>query len=237
MTSTVSYFAIVPAAGSGTRMQQAIPKQYLRIGGKAIIEHTINRLLDELRIDSVTVCLAENDRHWSELSIRHNARVQATVGGLTRAESVLNGLAAIADRAKSHDWVLVHDAVRPCLSQACLSSLIESVGDHSSGGILAVPSNDTLKLARSSGAHPTIEKTLDRSLIWQAQTPQMFRYGLLESALVTAMQENQAITDEASAMERAGNSVKLVKGEPTNIKITTVDDLLIAKLLIEKPVQ
>lgn len=232
-TKEINIWAIVPSAGSGQRMQQSIPKQYLELHGRAVIEHTLSTLLSEARINSVIVCIAENDPYWPKLDCAHESNVFYTRGGATRSRSVFNGIKALAEQANKQDWVLVHDAARPCLSQAMLSAFIDQLIDDEVGGILALPSNDTVKQATSSEAESKIECTLDRSRIWYAQTPQMFRYGLLKKALKRAIKKDADITDEASAMERAGYRPRLIPGERRNLKITQPDDLELANLLIE----
>lgn len=225
-------WAVVPSAGIGVRMRDSIPKQYLEIQGRAVIEHTIATLLAEECIRKITVCIAESDSFWSKLDIASNPRVSSTIGGATRAHSVLNGIKAISDKAQDNDWVLVHDAARPCLSQLLLGSFIEQLKANKVGGILAIPSNDTVKLAKSSDSGDTIEKTLDRKRVWYAQTPQMFRYGLLKEALQVALESGAEVTDEASAIEMMGHEPRLINGEVRNIKITQIDDLEMASLLM-----
>ena len=180
-------WAVIPSAGSGVRMNQPIPKQYLELQGMTVIEHTVATLLAEKRIQQVTVCIADKDEFWTKLDCAENRRVTSTVGGASRAQSVLNGIVAISKKAKLNDWVLVHDAARPCLSSQMLALMIDQLFDDEVGGILALPSNDTVKLvcdeAEADQTHKHIEKTLDRNQIWYAQTPQMFRYGLLREAL------------------------------------------------------
>lgn len=219
----------MPAAGIGERMQADLPKQYLKLARKTILEHSVDALLSESLIHSVTVCLNPQDTIFNTLSIADHPRVSTTLGGATRAQSVLNGLSALVNQAEAHDWVLVHDAARPCLSQTALRHLIDCVIEKDIGGILAIPARDTVKRSKVG---QTIDKTLDRSEIWLAQTPQMFRYSELESALSSALEQNLEITDEASAMEQAGHDVLLVEGEPSNLKVTTPQDLVLAKALI-----
>ncbi len=237
MSDSAKIFAIVPAAGVGSRMQSTTPKQYLRLAGRAVLDHSISGLLNPLDVQHLVVCLAIDDRYWNDLDAAQISRVSTTLGGETRAHSVLNGLSSLSSFAAKNDWVLVHDAARPCLSEAAVGRLVTELVDHKTGGILAVPARDTLKLARDQGNHPIVDKTLPREQIWQAQTPQMFRYGLLESALAEALSEPNSVTDEASAMERAGHEVRLVEGDQSNIKITTAEDVLIARSMLEKTVQ
>jgi len=231
-------WAIVPAAGTGQRMQAEIAKQYLMLNEKTILENTLDLLLANKQIQEIIVATAAEDKHWETLTCSSQQRIGTTVGGASRAESVYNGLVSLQERAHKQDWVLVHDAARPCLSSELLSSFIEQLQDDSVGGILAVRAKDTLKLANSSGS--SIDKTLDRSQIWQAQTPQMFRYGLLLDALeharnrikAPALGESFEITDEASAVEQIGYQPKLIEGDARNLKVTTPEDLQLAQFLL-----
>ncbi|MBL4671735.1 MAG: 2-C-methyl-D-erythritol 4-phosphate cytidylyltransferase [Arenicella sp.] len=243
--SKPTFWVVMPAAGSGSRMQESVPKQYLLINGSTIIEHTIKVFLDNHEIQKIMIPLAENDQRFSQLKIAKEQRVATTIGGSSRAHSVLNGLTALSTEGafsvaedshplvkdshplvKDSDWVLVHDAARPCLSSASLKHLIDSLRDDEVGGILAVQVKDTLKRVSKT---QTIMATVDRSDIWQAQTPQMFRYGLLKAALTSAIEQHVDITDEASALERLGYQPKLVAGDARNLKVTTPEDLALAE--------
>ena len=252
ISSKAKLWVVIPAAGSGSRMQESVPKQYLSINGSAIIEHTIKVFLDNHEIEKIIVPLADNDQRFSQLNVAKDHRVATTVGGSSRAHSVLNGLIALSAEGspsivedsqslvkdsqslvKDSDWVLVHDAARPCLSCASLKHLIDSLRDDDVGGILAVLAKDTLKRASKTQA---IMSTVDRSDIWQAQTPQMFRYGLLKAALTSAIEQHVDITDEASALEHLGYQPKLVVGDARNLKVTTPEDLALAEFLLRGPV-
>lgn len=215
-----------------------IPKQYLTLDDRSILDHSIDVLLQISEITSVVVCLAADDKLFEQTKAKSNDRIEHTTGGDTRAQSVVNGLLSISDVAAKDDWVLVHDAARPCLKVNTLQRLIAVAREDSVGAILAVPSNDTLKLAVQCGNNDAlswqIQSTLDRSCIWQAQTPQMFRYGSLLSALQQALQDQRPITDEASAMEYAGFFPRIVMSDPTNIKVTTEQDLLYASYLLKQ---
>ena len=228
----VKIWAVVPAAGSGHRMQSYIAKQYLKIGGQTVLELTLDLLLSHAAIAGLVVCLANDDDKWQGLACSDNPLVITAIGGDTRAQSVLNGLNVLVGRAASDDWVLVHDAARPCLKPSLLQTLISEVVQSADGGILAVPVKDTLKLSNQSNKE--IEKSLDRTNVWQAQTPQMFRFGALMEALASAISEKHIVTDEASAMELAGYYPLLIEGDAANIKITTPDDLTLAKFLINE---
>ncbi len=230
MSLSNKLWAIVPAAGVGSRMQREVPKQYLSVAGKTVIEHTLERLLECEQLEGIVVCLSPSDGRFPELAIAQRSAIETTLGGDTRAQSVLNGLAAIEGQVSEDDWVLVHDAARPCISSASIAHLLHQTKEDKVGGILALPAKDTLKQALADQA--VVSQTLDRSLVWQAQTPQMFRYGLLADSLRRALDLNVEITDEASALEWAGHRVKLIEGSARNIKITTPDDLALAEFLL-----
>jgi 2-C-methyl-D-erythritol 4-phosphate cytidylyltransferase len=221
------HFAIVPAAGSGSRFGAGRPKQYLDLLGRPLIYHTIAGLLASPAIDRVWVVLAPDDaewaRHdWSELGPRLET---LRCGGETRAASVRNGLQAAALVAADDDWVLVHDAARPCLSLDMIDALFAELANDPVGGILAVPVADTLKRA---DAAQRVAATEPREGLWQAQTPQMFRYGRLRAALENC----SAVTDEAGAIEALGLKPRLVRGDATNLKVTYPADLALAAMIL-----
>ena len=221
------HFAIVPAAGSGSRFGAGRPKQYLDLLGRPLIHHTLAALLASPAIDRVWVVLAPDDaewgRHdWSELGPRLET---LRCGGETRADSVRNGLQAAALVAAEDDWVLVHDAARPCLSLAMIDALFTELADDPVGGILAVPVADTLKRA---DAAQRVAATEPREGLWQAQTPQMFRYCRLRAALENC----SAVTDEAGAIEALGLKPRLVRGDATNLKVTFPADLALAAMIL-----
>ena len=221
------FHALVPAAGSGSRMGSPLPKQYLPLAGQPMIYHALATLHACADIATVFVVLAPDDElfHSYDWSALGNKLQPLYCGGATRAESVANGL--LASELEPDEWVLVHDAARPCLTQAHLGRLIAELRDDEVGGILAVPVADTLKRASSDNR---IAHTEDRNGLWQAQTPQMFRVGLLLQALQTAPQ----VTDEASAIEALGLHPKLVASETTNFKVTYPQDMQLAELLLNK---
>lgn len=221
-------FAIVPAAGSGSRMRSEQPKQYLPLLGQPLIRHTLGVLCDSPVIDRVYVVLSVGDQEWDrhDWSSFGNRLVPLFCGGASRADSVLNGLRAIADEASEGDWVLVHDAARPCLAPWHIEGLVRELMHDEVGGILAVPVADTLK--REDSTHH-IASTVPRDGLWQAQTPQMFRYVMLKRALETARQ----VTDEASAIEAMGLRPRLVRGDPTNLKVTFPLDLHLAEWILQ----
>lgn len=226
MPRPLRYIALIPAAGVGSRMEGELPKQYLRLGERTMLEHAIDALLAEARIDAVFVVVAPTDTRWHELGVDGERVEFLPVGGANRAESVRNGLIAIAARTGDDDRVLVHDAARPCLGIDALSRLIDDVGHDDSGGLLAVPLGDTLK----RGEDGRVGITLDRTSLWCAQTPQMFRVASLRAALAQAPIET--ITDEAMAMERAGHAPKLVPGSAANLKVTTAEDMVLARAIL-----
>ncbi|NMP17657.1 2-C-methyl-D-erythritol 4-phosphate cytidylyltransferase [Thalassotalea sp. Y01] len=228
LTSTpLGYTVVVPAAGVGSRMQQPLAKQYLQINGSSIIEHTLNRLLSCDKISQVIVVLSKNDQQFSKLAIASHPNVHTAVGGKERADSVLAGLQAMSEQ----DWVLVHDAARPCVSHDDIERLIEFCEQSQEGAILATPVRDTMKRANSSGQ---IAYTEERENMWHALTPQMFPHRLLIDALANGLAENAAITDEASALEYAGQSAHLVSGREDNIKITRPADLPLAAFILSQ---
>ncbi|MEW6131702.1 MAG: 2-C-methyl-D-erythritol 4-phosphate cytidylyltransferase [Pseudomonadota bacterium] len=221
------FFALVPAAGSGSRMGSELPKQYLPLCGRPLIEHTIRALAAHARIERVYVVLSPEDGRWEGHGIRHDKLSVLRCGGAARADSVLNGLKSIAGAISADDWVLVHDAARPCLRPEHLDRMLAELAEDEVGGILAVPVADTLKRA---GDDRRIAATVPREGLWQAQTPQMFRHGLLLKALEAA---GSAATDEASAIERMGLRPKLVEGDVRNLKVTYARDLELAALILE----
>jgi 2-C-methyl-D-erythritol 4-phosphate cytidylyltransferase len=221
------HYAIVPAAGSGSRFGGEKPKQYLDLLGRPLIYHTLAALTACPDIERVWVVLAPDDPWWPQYDWSGLGAKLETVrcGGATRAESVANGLQAAAMVATEDDWILVHDAARPCLSAAMLERLFVELADDPVGGILAVPVADTVKRA---DAEQRVAATEPRDSLWQAQTPQMFRYGQLQKSL-----ENEiSVTDEAGAIEAAGLKPKLVRGDSTNLKVTWPADLALAAMIL-----
>jgi 2-C-methyl-D-erythritol 4-phosphate cytidylyltransferase len=223
------YWAVVPAAGKGSRMRSNIPKQYLPLGAHTVLECTLERLLANEAIAGIVVAVSPGDETWAEISQRFDDRVFSTNGGAERVHSVLAGLEALASRADPDDWVLVHDAARPCLRAADLQKLIDELTPTTWGGILAMPVRDTLKRCAADGA---IETTVDRSALWHALTPQMFRLGQLAQALQSSLEAGRIVTDEAQAIEFVGGTPRVVEGHSDNIKITRPDDLPMAGLIL-----
>ncbi len=220
------HYAIVPAAGSGARFGAEKPKQYLDLLGRPLIFHTLAALTAHPAIERVWVVLAPDDPWWPRYDWSELGPKLETVrcGGATRAASVGNGLAAAA-MAADDDWILVHDAARPCLSRPMLDALFDQLADDPVGGILAVPVADTLKRADDQ---QRVAATEPRDGLWQAQTPQMFRYG----QLLAALKNHNAVTDEAGAIEALGLKPKLVRGDSTNLKVTFPADLALAAMIL-----
>lgn len=221
-------FGLIPAAGHGSRMGAALPKQYLTLQGRTVAEHTVRRLLACDRLERLVVVVAPDDQRWPALPVVAEPRVSTVPGGATRAESVLAGLRALADAADD-DWVLVHDMARPCVRLADIEKLMQACGHQ--GAILAVPVADTIKQANAAGR---IRATLPRSEIWRALTPQLFPIGALRQALELALAERRAITDEASALELLGWQPELVEGHADNIKVTWPADLPLAGFFLQQ---
>ncbi|MGR9100997.1 MAG: 2-C-methyl-D-erythritol 4-phosphate cytidylyltransferase [Gammaproteobacteria bacterium] len=230
MNSATKFWGVVPAAGVGKRMQADRPKQYLPLAGATVIEHTLRRLLEADVFEAVAVAVSSEDPYWPELEIADHPRILRAAGGRERADSVLSALQALRARADDGDWVLVHDAARPCLTVSDIRLLIDTLKDDAVGGILALASHDTLKNVEDS----RITQTIDRSRIWRALTPQMFRYGELKDALQDAADKGAVVTDEASSLELIGLKPKIVEGRPDNIKITRPEDLPLAEFYLEQ---
>ncbi|WJN58353.1 2-C-methyl-D-erythritol 4-phosphate cytidylyltransferase [Pseudomonas sp. SO81] len=218
-----AFWVVIPAAGIGSRMRADRPKQYLQLAGRTILEHSLNCFLDHPRLKGLVLSLAADDPFWPTLACANDPRICRAAGGAERADSVLAGLLQLLELgAEAEDWVLVHDAARPNLARSDLDQLLGELASDPVGGLLAVPARDTLKRA---GADGRVAETVDRSLIWQAYTPQMFRFAALHRALADALVAGVAITDEASALEWAGQAPKLVEGRADNLKITRPEDL------------
>ena len=225
------YWFIVPAAGIGQRMQADVPKQYLHLADSCVLEKTLTVLLSIKQVAGIIVALHPDDDHWPTLNIATHEKIQTVIGGAERSHSVLAALDAMRDFTDDNDWVLVHDAARPCVAPENIQHMITSLNSDPVGGILAIPASDTLKQVSQP---PAIEATLDRTHIWQAQTPQMFRNHLLRDSLQQALEKSQEITDEASAIEWMGYVPKVVEGRRDNIKITHPDDLWLAEMILQR---
>lgn len=225
--SSYNVWAIIPAAGAGQRMGLSTPKQYLKLGQYTILQHSLYAMASDSRIKAIMVALSKDDDYWQSPDLA--IPVHITEGGKERCDSVLNALQALSGMANDDDWVLVHDAARPCLNKEDLSRLIDCIDEGVVGAILASPVSDTIK---QEDGQQYIQQTVDRRLLWRALTPQMFPYGLLKAALIDALKQGVNITDDASAMEYHNHTVRLVKGKSSNIKITQHDDLELAKVYL-----
>lgn len=225
MNQNTNYWVVIPAAGIGTRMRADRPKQYLQIHQKTVIEHTLSVFINMPEIKGIVVSLAEHDGYWPKLPVAQHDKIIEAPGGLERCHSVLNGLSELNDMADDNDWALVHDAARPCLLATDVRHLIKECESNNTGGILALPVRDTMK---RSGSQGEIIDTVEREGLWHALTPQMFRLGELREALAKAVNTQELVTDEAQAMERAGQKPLLVEANPANLKITRPADLELA---------
>ena len=226
-----SWWVVIPAAGASRRMGAATtPKQYLPLAGRTVIEWSLAPFLERDDCNGIVVVLARDDAWWRDIPAAKDHRITTAVGGEHRVHSVLSGLTALAERAHEEDWVLVHDAARPCLAADDLRRLIKRLADDEVGGLLAAPLVDTLKRGDSGDR---VRATVSRDLLWRALTPQMFRLGLLRRALALAVDNNLAATDESQAIEALGLNPRLVSGDADNIKITVPADLERAARILE----
>jgi 2-C-methyl-D-erythritol 4-phosphate cytidylyltransferase / 2-C-methyl-D-erythritol 2,4-cyclodiphosphate synthase len=229
-------WAVVPAAGRGARFEAAQangPKQYARLAGATVLEWSLSALLREPRIAGIVIALAADDAWWPAVAASlTGSKIDTTIGGASRQESVMRGLEALQGRAEADDWVMVHDAARPCLTSADLAALIDAVeaceASAVDGAVLASPVHDTVKRERGGIA----VETVDRSGLWRALTPQVFGYARLARALKEVAASGLAVTDDAQAMERLGLRARLVRGSPFNIKVTTASDLVMAESIL-----
>ncbi|PKM45135.1 MAG: 2-C-methyl-D-erythritol 4-phosphate cytidylyltransferase [Gammaproteobacteria bacterium HGW-Gammaproteobacteria-1] len=227
----MKHWVVIPAAGVGARMKADRPKQYLPLRGRTVIEHTLSCFTHHPAIAGIVVALSPDDPYWPGLRIDSPVPLHVAAGGQERCHSVLNALRLLAQHADANDWVLVHDAARPCLTCADIDKLCAELCDDEVGGILAVPVRDTMKRADGEGR---ISATEDRNGLWHALTPQMFRLGLLTQALEQALADGFVVTDEASAVEHAGLRPKLVEGRADNIKVTRPEDLALAEFFLSR---
>jgi len=231
MSDDLKFHAVIPAAGAGSRMGVDIPKQYLTLAGQTVLEHSLDVLLACEQIATVVLVLSADDERWPEIMHRYkDSRVETVTGGAERCHSVLNGLEHLAGSAGVDDWVLVHDAARPCVRQQDIEMLMTRLEDHAVGGLLGVPVADTMKQVDSDSM---ILKTVERDGLWRALTPQMFRLGPLRDALQQAIASGVMVTDDASAMEMAGYRARMVEGQADNIKITRPADLQLAEFYLQ----
>ena len=227
----MSCWVVVPAAGIGARMEARQPKQYLTIADEPMIVHTLKRLASCHKVSAIVVVIAQEDERWPSIKLPLRCPLYTVIGGETRADSVMNGLAYIQQKVSDDPWVLVHDAARPCIRMSDIESLFQRCYDSDVGGILGAPVVDTIKKVTTQH---TIAKTVDRAEVWRALTPQMFRLEMLRAALLQAQQSNDGITDEASAIEAMGYQPLMIQGHADNIKVTVPDDLLIAEAILQQ---
>jgi 2-C-methyl-D-erythritol 4-phosphate cytidylyltransferase len=211
-------------------MGATTPKQYLPVNGKPVLQHTLERLLSVEAFTAIAVALGQEDGYWPDLPFTRHPKILRADGGKERADSVLSALRRLEGLAHDDDWVLVHDAARLCVTRADVLKLIETLEHDPVGGILALPSSDTLKGVENG----IIIDTVDRNHVWRALTPQMFRYGALKQALIEATELGLTVTDEASALELKGLTPRIVEGRPDNIKITRPEDLALATFYLEQ---
>ncbi len=231
MQHHASFWVIIPAAGRGQRFSHQAAKQYLLLQGKTILEHSIDLFIHQHWLNKIILAIAKDDHHFSSLDVASHPKVQVVIGGESRADSVLNALKSLQSIAHPLDWVLVHDAVRPCLHQHDLHLLMESLSQEKVGGILATPATDTMKTFNSHH----ILQTVPRENLCKALTPQMFRFAVLFDALTHCMEKNLSVTDESSSVEHFGLKPKVVFAQYANPKLTLASDLnMIAHLLASK---
>ena len=222
-------WAIVPAAGIGSRMQADIPKQYLPLLDKTILQRSLERLDSSLSFEKIVIALNPYDPYWPKLNVNADKLVIVD-GGAERSDSVLNGLKAIAGQASDDDWVFVHDAARPCVRASDLQNMLAILDECGHGGLLAAQVKDTMKRGNYQGC---VEATVERENLWHALTPQAFPFAELFAAYTAAAEQGRTVTDEAMAIESSGGQVKLVPGSQDNIKITRPEDLQLAALYLQ----
>lgn len=222
-------WVILPAAGSGSRFSKTELKQYQMIQERTVLEHTVARL-NQLPLAGYVLAIGEQDNVAKMLPFSSQEKAHFCLGGAERVNSVLNALTYLSQIASEDEWVLVHDAARPCVGLDCLQQLVNTAITNDQAAILAIPVRDTLKRVVTNF---DIEETVDRSMLWQAQTPQMAKLGVLKRAIEQALQDGATITDEASALEHIGEQVSVVQGRSDNIKITYPDDLELARLILK----
>lgn len=229
MSRAARRWAVVPAAGRGERFGGGLPKQYVRVLGRPVLSWSLRALLDDPALAAIVVAVADGDRRYARLPEARDPRVRACRGGERREVSVANALECLAGEARDEDWVLVHDAARPCLRPIDVRALVAGVAGDPVGGLLAVPLGDTLKVA---GADRRSDRTVPREGLWRALTPQMFRYGVLRRALALCRDRARAVTDEAAAIEAMGLRPLLVQGHGDNIKVTHAEDRALAAAIL-----
>ena len=225
------YFLVVPASGIGQRMNSTIPKQYIILeNGLTILDQCLNTILSNELISGFIVALDKKDSYFKTSEFAKDPKlISIATGGKERFNSVLNALNALDQNAKPNDWVLVHDAARPCIRKEDINKLIEEVADDKVGGILANRIVDTVKQINNGG----LVSTIDRQKLYIAQTPQMFRYAILKDSIEKAIENNVHITDESEALESLNYSIRIVEGSSSNIKITTQEDIHLANYFLK----
>lgn len=227
------YFLVIPAAGSGRRFSSAQPKQYAALGSSTVIEHALATFEADPDCAGIVIALAPGDDAWPAIAARRSRLIEVAEGGEQRAHSVRNALRALAGQVRDDDWIMVHDAARPCFTASDLALLKRELAAHPVGGLLAIPLADTLKRALEPKSQVThVDATLDREGLWRAATPQVFRFGVLLRALEAALAAGRMPTDEAQAIEWTGQRPRLVAGRADNIKVTTADDLVLAGAIL-----
>ncbi|MCF7985306.1 MAG: 2-C-methyl-D-erythritol 4-phosphate cytidylyltransferase [Thiohalocapsa sp.] len=231
MSPTARHWVLIPAAGAGKRFGAAVPKQYLPLAGAMVIDHVLGLFAEHPAISGCVVALSPEDGYWADSLYADHPRVRRAVGGRERCHSVANALETLAREADDDDWVLVHDAARPCLRPEDLDLLLDVLASEEVGALLAVPVHDTVKQAT---ADDLIEHTVPRERLWRAYTPQAFKLGLLRRALAEAEASRMIVTDDASAVELLGLNPRLVEGRADNIKITRPDDLALAHFFLQQ---
>ncbi len=228
-TPDMRMWLVVPAAGSGVRMGEPTPKQYLSLAGSTVIRHALSAFTDHPLITGMVLVVAPQDQWWASNDPGFGKPLILIDGGEERSHSVLKGLNALARKMREDDWVVIHDAVRPCLRTSDFNKLVSEVIDDEVGGLLASPVVDTIKTA---GSGSRVAETLKRSTMWRAMTPQIYRYGILKDALTAIIERGESVTDEAEAVERAGHLPRLIQGRADNIKITHPEDLQLAEAIL-----
>lgn len=211
-------------------MESELPKQYIQLdNGLSVLDQTLKTLLEMEKIQGLVIAISANDAHFKHSEFYHHPKLLAVAtGGKQRFNSVMNAMEVLKEHATADDWVLVHDAARPCVDPEDINHMIEQLQDHAVGGLLATPVVDTIKYAHQG----VVQSTVDRQNLWQAQTPQMYRFGVLSEALTCAINQGVEITDEAGSIENMGLKSKIIPGSKTNIKITTQEDLALANFYL-----
>lgn len=232
--SGIPCWVVIPAAGSGRRIGGDLPKQYLPLAGRPVIEHVLGRFSAHPAVRGIVVAVADDDERAARLIHDGPPPVVTVLGGAERRDSVLNGLHRLMNMAQHDDWVLVHDAARPCLRSSDIDLLIGTLRDHPVGGLLGVRIADTLKRVDSLDE---VVSTISRSDVWRALTPQMFRLGELTMAIERAIRDRIPVTDESGAIELTARLPRIIAGSPDNIKITRPEDLALAELYLRRQAQ